>query len=72
MAEAKCIKLHIGLESPNEDIAFMKKNAKMFIEFSESEKKKLIETVQPAMREFSKKHVGDMYGKLWGLLEATK
>ena len=59
-------------EERNEDIAFMKKNAKMFIEFSESEKKKLIETVQPAMREFSKKHVGDMYGKLWGLLEATK
>ncbi len=55
-----------------EDLAFMKINAKMFIELSGAERKKLIETVKPAMKQFSKGHLGGMYDKLWGLLDATK
>jgi TRAP-type C4-dicarboxylate transport system substrate-binding protein len=56
----------------DEDIAFLKKHTKKFIELSDSEVQKLISTVKPAMKEFSTKRLGDMHGKLWGLLEATK
>ena len=55
-----------------EDVDVMKEKAKKYIVLSKAEQKKLIETVKPAMREFSKKRLGDMYDKLWGLLEATK
>jgi TRAP-type C4-dicarboxylate transport system substrate-binding protein len=55
-----------------EDLAFLKTAAKSLIELSPEERKKLIDTVKPVMKAFSKKHLGDSYDELWGLLEQTK
>ena len=55
-----------------EDLAFLKTAAKALIDLSPEEKKKLIDTVKPVMKEFSKKHLGDSFDELWGLLEQTK
>ncbi len=55
-----------------DDLAFLKTAAKSLIELSPQERKKLIDTVKPAMKAFSKKHLGDSFDELWGLLEQTK
>jgi len=54
------------------DIAFLKTKAKEFIDFSDAERTKLLNTVRPTMKEFSKKRLGAMYDRLWELLESTK
>ena len=44
----------------------------MFIDHSSPSPNIGVSKVHSGMREFSKKRLGDMYDKLWGLLEATK
>lgn len=55
-----------------EDFAFLKSEAKAFVELSSEQKAKLINTVKPVMKGFAKEQLGDKYQELWGLLEASK
>ncbi|MBT3225000.1 MAG: TRAP transporter substrate-binding protein [Desulfobacula sp.] len=55
-----------------EDFAFLKSEAKAFVELSKEQKAKLVNTVKPVMKAFAKDQLGDQYQELWGLLEASK
>ncbi len=55
-----------------DDLKFLKANAKLVYDLPPEEKNKLIETVRPAMIEFSKKRLGDRFEELWKLLDETK
>jgi TRAP-type C4-dicarboxylate transport system substrate-binding protein len=55
-----------------DDLIFLKKNAKLVYDLPPEEKRKLIETVRPAMMAFSKKRLGDQFDELWKLLDETK
>lgn len=55
-----------------EDFAFLKSEAKSFVELSSKEKAKLVNTVKPVMKTFAKEQLGDQYQELWGLLEESK
>jgi TRAP-type C4-dicarboxylate transport system substrate-binding protein len=55
-----------------EDFAFLKSEAKAFVELSSEQKAKLVNTVKPVMKEFAKEQLGDNFQELWGLLEASK
>jgi TRAP-type C4-dicarboxylate transport system substrate-binding protein len=56
----------------SQDLAFLKSKAKALVELPPAERKKLVATVKPAMKEFSKKHLGDKYQQLWDLLDKSK
>jgi len=55
-----------------EDLAFLKTKAKLLYDMSPAEKKKLVDTVRPAMMEFSKERLGDYYEQLWALFDKAK
>ncbi|MEN8210509.1 MAG: TRAP transporter substrate-binding protein [Thermodesulfobacteriota bacterium] len=55
-----------------EDFAFLKTKTKAFTELSKEQKTKLINSVKPVMKGFSKKQLGNQYKKLWKLLEESK
>ena len=55
-----------------EDFAFLKTEAKVFVELSTEQKAKLVNTVKPVMKGFAKEQLGDQYQELWDLLEKSK
>jgi C4-dicarboxylate-binding protein DctP len=55
-----------------EDFAFLKTEAKAFVELSSEQRTKLVNTVKPVMKAFAKEQLGDQYKELWDLLEASK
>ena len=55
-----------------DDLAFLKKEAKSLVDLSPAEKKLLIDTVKPAMKKFAQEHLKDRFEELWGLLEKNK
>ncbi|MDT8380414.1 MAG: TRAP transporter substrate-binding protein [Desulfotignum sp.] len=55
-----------------EDLAFLKAEAKSVTALSSEQRTRLINTVKPVMKEFSKTQLGDQYQELWDLLEASK
>lgn len=55
-----------------EDVAFLKAEAKAFIELPANEKARIVETVKPVMKDFAKEQLGEYFQELWGLLEASK
>ncbi|KIX11758.1 TRAP transporter substrate-binding protein [Dethiosulfatarculus sandiegensis] len=55
-----------------QDLAFLKGKAKALVEFSADERKKLVETVVPVMKEYSKGQLKDKYQELWDLLDQAK
>lgn len=54
------------------DLDVLKTKAKLLYDMPPEEKKKLVETVRPAMMKFSKKRLGGQYQELWALFDETK
>jgi len=55
-----------------EDLAFLKQEAKSLVELSSTEKALLIETVQPVMKQLAREQLKNRFEELWGLLEKNK
>ncbi len=55
-----------------EDLEFLKSQAKVLLDLSPEEKRKLVNIVKPEMKKFAREHLSDRFEMLWGLLEQSK
>lgn len=55
-----------------DDLAFLKKEAKTLLDLSPDQKKVLIDTVKPAMKEFAREQLKEKFDEMWMLLESSK
>ncbi len=55
-----------------DDLAFLKIEAKALVDLSPDQKKLLIDTVKPKMKEFAREQLKEQFDELWGLLEDSK
>jgi C4-dicarboxylate-binding protein DctP len=55
-----------------DDLAFLKTQAKALVDLNPEQKKLLIDTVKPNMKEFARVQLKERFDELWGLLEDSK
>ncbi len=55
-----------------EDLAFLKENAKALVELPRVEKDKLVRIAVPVMKGFAKEQLGGQFEELWGLMESSR
>ena len=55
-----------------DDLAFLRTQAKALVDLSPEQKKLLIDTVKPHMKNFAREQLKERFDELWGLLEVSK
>jgi len=55
-----------------DDLAFLRSNAKALVELSTDQRRQLIDTVKPVMKQFAMDNLGQDFEGLWSLLEKSR